>query len=227
MTLRGLLTWPPWAVAPRKMADMPVPTSPTSLRQFPADRRRWLRNVAGALAGVAVLTASAWAASPDDQGPGTGRVLLMRHATAPGVGDPAEFRLGDCSTQRNLSGAGRQQAREIGERLRSAGWGGVPVYSSPWCRCVDTARLIGLGEVTELPVLGSSFAGNASDVNGVGALRRWLAGQGGKPSVLVTHQVNITALTGVYPASGEVLLLKVSGDDVQVLGRWPDGQASR
>jgi len=159
-------------------------------------------------------------------GPRPGRLLMMRHATAPGVGDPANFRLGDCSTQRNLSDAGRQQAAGIGERLRAAGWSGVPVYSSPWCRCVDTARLIGLGEVRELPVLGSSFAGHASDTNDATALRRWLAGQGGQPAMLVTHQVNITALTGVYPASGEVLLLEVVGGDVRVLARWPDGRAA-
>ena len=74
-----------------------------------------------------------------------GRVLMLRHATAPGFGDPPEFRLGDCSTQRNLDATGRAQATALGERLRAAGLGEARVFSSAWCRCQETARLLNLG----------------------------------------------------------------------------------
>src|SRR5688500_16468822 len=78
----------------------------------------------------------------------TGRAAaLLRHALAPGIGDPAEFRLDDCATQRNLSAAGRDQARAIGERLRAQGITQAEVYSSQWCRCLETARLLDLGAV--------------------------------------------------------------------------------
>ena len=82
-------------------------------------------------------------------------VALMRHATAPGTGDPPGFQVDDCSTQRNLDQEGREQARGIGERFRERGISKVKVYSSQWCRCLETARLLELGEVTELPDLNS------------------------------------------------------------------------
>jgi hypothetical protein len=76
-----------------------------------------------------------------------GHAALMRHADAPGPGgDPPGFRLDDCSTQRNLSDAGRRQARARRRPVPERGIQGVPVYSSQWCRCLETARLLGLGE---------------------------------------------------------------------------------
>jgi broad specificity phosphatase PhoE len=72
-----------------------------------------------------------------------GEVLLIRHAAAPGTGDPAGFRLGDCATQRNLSDTGREQARAIGDWLRDRGIERARVYSSQWCRCLETAELDG------------------------------------------------------------------------------------
>ena len=71
----------------------------------------------------------------------------MRHGDAPGVGDPAGWRLDDCTTQRNLSEQGRAQARAVGARLRSERIAIERVLSSPWCRCVDTATLASLGRV--------------------------------------------------------------------------------
>lgn len=62
----------------------------------------------------------------------SGHMIVMRHARAPGVGDPPGFRLGDCATQRNLSPAGREQAARIGTRLRAAGLTRTKVYSSRW-----------------------------------------------------------------------------------------------
>lgn len=139
-------------------------------------------------------------------------IAIMRHATAPGTGDPADFRLGDCSTQRNLSEEGRAQATRIGARFRAKGIETARVFSSQWCRCLETARLLELGPVQELPLLNSFFADSEQRDPQTLALKEWLAGQNGpEPLVLVTHQVNITALTGVYPASGEMVVVGRSG----------------
>jgi hypothetical protein len=86
-----------------------------------------------------------------------GHVLLMRHAHAPGVGDPKGMALGDCSTQRNLDECGRVQARALGGRLHAAGVSDIRVYTSQWCRCSETARLLAVGTVEEMPALNSFF----------------------------------------------------------------------
>ena len=133
---------------------------------------------------------------------------LLRHATAPGTGDPPGFMLGDCSTQRNLSAKGREQAALIGKRFRVNGIDTAQVYSSQWCRSLDTAAQLGLGPVRELPSLNSFFQRQGAREPQMRRLREWLATQNlNQPLVLVTHQVNITALTGIYPASGEVVVL--------------------
>lgn len=143
-------------------------------------------------------------------------VLLMRHAMAPGTGDPDHFDVNDCSTQRNLSEKGRQQARRIGERLRDNGIRQARVFSSQWCRCLETARLLDLGEVTGLPVINSFFRHMERRSEQTRQLREWLshnksAQQNGSlpPAILVTHQVNITVLTGVFPRSGELLVIDI------------------
>ncbi len=74
---------------------------------------------------------------------------MVRHAIAPGNGDPPNFNIGDCSTQRNLDDSGRTQARRIGRWLRSNGIKSARIYSSQWCRCLETAKLIDLGSVQE------------------------------------------------------------------------------
>ncbi|SHF04715.1 Histidine phosphatase superfamily (branch 1) [Modicisalibacter ilicicola DSM 19980] len=145
---------------------------------------------------------------------------LMRHAMAPGTGDPADFRFDDCSTQRNLSPRGREQAHAIGERFRENGIVGANVYSSQWCRCLETARLLDLGEVVPTPGLNSFFTRRERGPRQSDEVRSMLAEKaGGGVSVLVTHQVNITALTGVYPGSGEIVVVQPSGSDLRVVGR--------
>jgi phosphohistidine phosphatase SixA len=147
-----------------------------------------------------------------------GHVALLRHAIAPGTGDPPEFVLGDCRTQRNLSGQGRDQATRIGAGFRANGIAASRVVSSQWCRCRETAALLGLGPVEDLPILNSFFDRPANRETQTQALRQWLAGQAlDTPLVLVTHQVNITALTGVYPASGELVIIRRTGDGEIVL----------
>lgn len=144
---------------------------------------------------------------------GTGRVLIVRHAMAPGTGDPDNFTIGDCSTQRNLDARGRKQARTMGEWLRSQGVERARVYASQWCRCKDTAELMKLGPVNELPALNSFFQRWDERDSKMRALRRFLAEQSVDETliVLVTHQVTISALTGVYPASGTGVLLFLDG----------------
>jgi broad specificity phosphatase PhoE len=143
-----------------------------------------------------------------------GHVLIMRHANAPGVGDPPGMVLDDCATQRNLDERGRAQAKNLGGRLRSAGLAELRVFTSQWCRCRETARLLGVGRVEDLPALNSFFEQQERREVQVRALREFLAQlpRDDRPVVLVTHQVNITALTGYYPASGEGLVLRLRAD---------------
>ncbi|PHQ24727.1 histidine phosphatase family protein [Marinobacter guineae] len=148
-------------------------------------------------------------------------VLMLRHALAPGTGDPASFDINDCRTQRNLNDTGREQARAWKPFLESHGITEARVFSSQWCRCLDTARGMNMGEVTEWPSL-NSFFGNRGDgsaqtrqtislVNGLGV---------GAPVILVSHQVNTTALTGVYPSSNEGVIIGLPlSDDPRVLAR--------
>ncbi|MGE6738753.1 histidine phosphatase family protein [Allorhizobium pseudoryzae] len=148
-------------------------------------------------------------------------IVLMRHAQAPGTGDPEGFRLGDCRTQRNLSEAGRSDARAVGALFRQNGISAARVYSSQWCRCLDTARLLGLGPVTEQPLLNSFFDSRGDGDRQTRGLQNWMSEQtGSTPIVLVTHQVNITSLTGIFPASGELIVItKPNGGPITVLNR--------
>ncbi len=153
-----------------------------------------------------------------------GTALLLRHALAPGTGDPPGFRLGDCATQRNLSEEGRRQARELGRRLRAEGVTGARVYSSRWCRSLETAELLGLGPVVPLPALDSFFSLAQSGPKQTDDLREFLRSlPPGPPVILVTHQVNITALTGIVPTSGGGVLVRIgaSPDGAENLGVWP------
>lgn len=145
-----------------------------------------------------------------------GYVLMLRHALAPGTGDPSGFELRDCSTQRTLNDVGRDQARALGDALRAAGVAEAKVYSSQWCRCLETAELLGLGPVEELPALNSFFGANRADrPERLAALRAFFAEQptDGPPLVLVTHQVTVTAITGDFVRSGEGRVLRLDGTE--------------
>lgn len=141
-----------------------------------------------------------------------GGVLLVRHAsTEEGLGDPAGFTLGQCSTQRNLSEAGRAEARSMGEWFRQHGLQPQAVLSSQWCRCLDTARLA-LGRVEAWPALNSTFAGQGQPERQLAELRERLRTRpAGSLEVWVTHQVIMTALTQAYPAMGEGFLVDRQG----------------
>jgi len=152
---------------------------------------------------------------------GGGVTVLMRHAaTDPGIGDPPGFALSQCATQRNLSDAGRQDARRIGAAFRMHGVAPGAVWSSRWCRCLDTARLA-FGRATPEPGLDSMFnddaAMAASKLRSLHA--RLAARRDTTPLVLVTHDVNIRALTGQSLAPGEMVLTQLREGKLEVLGR--------
>jgi len=149
-----------------------------------------------------------------------GHIALLRHALAPGTGDPAAFAISDCSTQRNLSAQGRVQAEAIGKRFRDKGVTVAQIYSSQWCRCRDTAQLLKLGRVSELPALNSFYNRPENREPQTQALKAWLRQQElGEVHIFVTHQVNITELTGVYPSSGELVIVSVESDgELSVIG---------
>ncbi|NBS11079.1 MAG: histidine phosphatase family protein [Gammaproteobacteria bacterium] len=134
----------------------------------------------------------------------SGTVLFMRHALAPGFGDPEHFQVDRCETQRILNETGRQQARVLGEQMRSAGLHTAVVYSSQWCRCLETAELLGLGPVIKEPGLNSFFQGHTPRDQALQALKQRLETLplDQPPVVMVTHQVTISAVTGLFTQSG-------------------------
>lgn len=151
--------------------------------------------------------------------------VLLRHATAPGTGDPRGMVIGVCETQRNLSAAGREQAARIGHLFREKGIHRASVYSSQWCRCLDTAALLDLGPVTEQPLLNSFFGTPESGQEQTVSLKAWLSSHRVEwPQILVTHQVNITGLTSVVPRSGELVFATLPHHGtVAVIGRQSTG----
>ncbi len=150
-------------------------------------------------------------------------VVLLRHALAPGTGDPANFDINHCETQRNLSELGRKQAAYIGQRLKSSGINNAQVYTSQWCRCRETARLLDFGEATDLPVINSFFQNFSLEEQQTQDLTHWLiktTTEKKHPVILVTHQVNITALTGVFPESGELIVIEIDKQNsIRVMSR--------
>jgi broad specificity phosphatase PhoE len=148
-------------------------------------------------------------------------VVLIRHAiTEPGIGDPPGFVHGKCSTQRNLSAQGRLDAKRIGEAFRSRNIPISDVLSSRWCRCLDTASLA-FGKATPSPMLDSMF--NDREKPADEKVREVFAAVNRRPSsgnlVLVTHNQNIQALTGVSPASGEMVVVTLENGKFRVIGR--------
>ncbi len=151
-------------------------------------------------------------------------VLMIRHADAPGFSDPPGFKLGDCSTQRNLGERGRKQAKDLGVWLKTQGIASAVVLSSAWCRCEETASLLGLGSVTTVQELGSFFqsmSDSGPQTNALKALlaKRLKAAPPQKPMILVTHQVNISAFTGTSVGQGELLLVKIGANGEFVSAR--------
>jgi len=141
-------------------------------------------------------------------------VLLMRHADAPGYGDPVGYQIDQCSTQRNLGDYGRKQATLIGEWLKKQGITSAEVISSPWCRCIDTAKLLDKGPVQTSNILGSFFDDMSLEKQQTKQLEQFIQAKLGDsnkaPIILVTHHVNIQAYTGKAVNVGDMVLVKVN-----------------
>jgi phosphohistidine phosphatase SixA len=156
-----------------------------------------------------------------------GHILMIRHALAPGNGDPPNFKIGDCATQRNLDDTGRDQARRIGEWLRSSGVTSARVYSSQWCRCLETARLLNLGPVQELAALNSFYERTQDRGPNLKALNDFISQQPvtGELIILVTHFVTIAGIAGTGVSSGEGVLLTLHDEaPYTVVGRLDFGK---
>lgn len=135
-------------------------------------------------------------------------VLLMRHALAPGVGDPAEFTLGDCSTQRNLNAEGVAQAKRWKKYLAEKNIVKARVFSSEWCRTLDTAAAMDMGRVVPLTALNSFFEGRYEPEQQTQNTRSFVNSlEQSQAVILVSHQVNIEALTGVITASNQAVIV--------------------
>lgn len=149
-------------------------------------------------------------------------IVLFRHATAPGTGDPPGFVLGDCATQRNLDGRGRAEARAIGAAFAQRGIAVGRVLTSQWCRARETAEIAFPGQAAEEPAFNSFFGNRASEPATTARARAILeAWRGPGVLVIVTHQVNITALTGIVPRPGEGVIASFADGAATVLGRLP------
>lgn len=152
-----------------------------------------------------------------------GQIVMLRHAvTDPGVGDPEGMRLEDCATQRNLSAQGRAHAGRIGAALRARGVAVGRVLSSPWCRCLETARLAFGAPPQVTPALGNLFGRRDAEAKQLAQMKLLLAAE--KPArgntVMVSHGSTIQALTGVSPGTGEMVVLTLlDGGAFRVAGR--------
>tara|TARA_B100000945_G_scaffold121297_1_gene96422 strand:- start:904 stop:1470 length:567 start_codon:yes stop_codon:yes gene_type:complete len=149
-----------------------------------------------------------------------GNVLFIRHTLAPGFGDPQSFDLNDCSTQRNLNKEGIQQAFSIGEKIKVTGIKFIKIFSSQWCRCMETAEHFNLGEITVEPGLNSFFQGFVPKDKTLSILQKRLESieESQQLVLMVTHQVTIAAVTGInVPSGGAVAFNTNSGESKEVM----------
>jgi len=196
-------------------------------------RSRYVRGLVLALVTVLALTliphnASAKSLAIWDTLQGTnpkGYVLLLRHALAPGSGDPANFKLNDCSTQRNLSDQGRADAKDIGIWLKSKQVKIHRVESSRWCRAKETAKLMAISNVRLNKNLDSLF--NAADPvkhPQTAAIRKQIVNHRNQDGLLVMvgHFVNIGTIVGSGVDSGEGVLVKANAKgEIKIVGSSP------
>ncbi len=164
---------------------------------------------------LVMCSTSSFAGLADDLTDGQ-HVLLIRHADAPGFGDPAGYQLEQCSTQRNLGDAGRAQSVAIGRWLTEQGILSARVLSSAWCRCLDTARLMAKGPVVIEKSLGSFFDDMHLEKIQTAEMQKMIATQlrqnKSTPLILVTHHVNIQAFTDKVVSVGDMVLVRVKPD---------------
>ena len=141
-----------------------------------------------------------------------GTVIFLRHALAPGNGDPRNFDIRDCDSQRNLNETGRIQARAIGKSIAAARLNLAGIYSSQWCRCLETAQLLDLGAVTPFNGLNSFYQNLAPRDATLAKLSLKLDNlpRDGAPVIMVTHYVTIQAIANIAVPSGGAVLYDLS-----------------
>ena len=188
-------------------------TSTNPILTQPLNIQRWALLVVFAL--VAIVLALAWPNSSAAQTQNKASLMLhLRHAIAPGGGDPAHFDVNDCRTQRNLSAEGREQSRQIGAQLKALGIAPTQVWSSQWCRSAETAKLLDLGQVKPLPPLNSFFQNPSAGPAQIAELQtfiRELDPKGG-PYVMVSHQVVVSGLNNTFVGSGDGVWMVLTGN---------------
>ena len=146
-----------------------------------------------------------------------GKLIFIRHAYAPGSGDPSNFNLNDCSTQRNLSDNGRKQAEYIGEFFRNKKIKIDKVLSSEWCRCKETAKIAFKNFSTNSflnSFYSSKFAKNKDKQ--INSLNDYIIKfKSDKNLILVTHYVLISEVLNYSSSSGEIV---VSDKNFNIIG---------
>lgn len=192
--------------------------------------RMWLASLFIAVAAIIALFTPAHA---DEAGLAAlkagGHVAMVRHGlTTPGAGDPLGFKLEDCGTQRNLIDDGRAESRKLGATLRANDIKIDRVLSSEWCRCMETAELIGMGRVRTEPALNNLYGRPQNRAPQVKAMRALIAGWKGPGNLLLsTHGANMGALLGINPGTAEGVVLKPAPETEEgfrVVGRIsPEG----
>ena len=169
-----------------------------------------------------------------------GDVLIMRHATAPGSGDPEGFVLEECSTQRELDIAGLEQASDVGRKLAASTLKLAPVvYSSQWCRCFSTARqlIAPLNEKSSLYSVYGEWGLNSFYEERGGFTKDRCMQQlntalldrlrdaatedrnelGNVQTLLVTHKVTVFEVTGIQVESGEIVAFDTKSGEAKRL----------
>lgn len=161
------------------------------------------------ITGFLILLSASWAHARDALADAVSainaNVVFMRHAIAPGFGDPENFSIHNCATQRNLDESGRHQAREIGTQLGASAIQFVEILSSEWCRCKETAQLLNVGPLQTFSGLNSFFQSHADATETLTRLRQRLRSLKPGVTLMVTHQVVISAVTGNSVGSGEMI----------------------
>jgi phosphohistidine phosphatase SixA len=141
-------------------------------------------------------------------------VLMIRHADAPGISDPSGYKLDQCATQRNLGEYGRRQSVAIGQWLADRKIQSAKMFSSAWCRCIDTATLMNKGPVQIEAALGSFFGDMSRRDMQNRALQSLIASNlkayPKQPLIYVTHHVNIAAFTGQAIGVGDIVVARVT-----------------
>jgi len=146
-----------------------------------------------------------------------GKLIFIRHAYAPGNGDPDNFNLNDCSTQRNLNSIGRKQAKDIGEFFRENKIKVYKVLSSEWCRCKETAD-IAFNNYSTNSFLNSFYSSKYAKNKDkqVVALNNYVKKfKSDKNLIFVTHYVLISEVLNYSPSSGEIV---VSDKNFNIVG---------